>query len=324
MTATASRGLTRPDLTETPPTPSPAGPIGDGHAIRMPPARRLPKLVQTLRFVANPLGASLSARRDLGDVWQIELLSRHEPFVVTSHPDHVKSLFTASPQDAPSLTGESPLRPILGPNSVLTSVGERHMRQRKLLLPPFHGEAVQRYVEMISSVAEREIDRWPVGKPFALAPRMQAVTLDVIMGGVFGIERTPARGTPERRLRETIRRLLRRLDQSALPGARAAERRPHASRAGSSGRSSGIVDRQLYAVIAARRTRAAADRRRHDVLSLLLEARDEDGQAAHRRGAARRADDARPRRPRDDRQLAGVDVRAAAAHAATPTTACAS
>ena len=64
--------------------------------------------------------------------------------VITSHPDHVRSLFTAKPEQAPSLTGESPLRPIVGPNSVLTAVGARHMRQRKLLLPPFHGEAIER------------------------------------------------------------------------------------------------------------------------------------------------------------------------------------
>ncbi len=142
-------------------------------------------------------------------MWQIQLLSRKEPFVVTSHPDHVKSLLKAKPDDAPSLTGESPLRPILGPNSVLTSLGARHLRQRKLLLPPFHGDAVQRYVEMIAEVAERELDTWPTGEPFALAPRMQAVTLDVIMAGVFGIGTTPAKGTPEHRLKETIRRMLR-------------------------------------------------------------------------------------------------------------------
>ena len=276
MTATASRRLTGPDLTETLPTPSPAGPIGDGHAIRMPPARRLPKLVQTLRFVANPLGASLSARRDLGDVWQIELLSRHEPFVITSHPDHVKSLMTAGPQDAPSLTGESPLRPIVGPNSVLTSVGELHMRQRKLLLPPFHGEAVQRYVEVISAAAAHEIDRWPVGKPFALAPRMQAVTLDVIMGGVFGIGSAPVRGSAEFRLRETIRRLL---GASTSPLYQLLELR-NAGRTQARGLLRvliDIVDRRLYAVIAARRASAAATAAGTDILSLLLEARDEDG-----------------------------------------------
>jgi len=282
MPAAAAPIAVTTDLTETMPAPSPAGAVGDDRPVRMPPARGLPKLVQTVRFIANPLQASLSARRDLGDVWQVELLSRHEPFVVTSHPDHVKSLFTASPHDAPSLTGESPLRPILGPNSVLTSVGERHMRQRKLLLAPFHGEAVQRYVELISVAAAREIDRWRVGEPFALAPRMQAVTLDVIMGGVFGIGSTPAPDSPEFRLRKTIRRLL---GASTNPLYQLLELR-NAGRAQARGvlaRLIGVVDQRLYAVIAARRagtsTRGDGDGGgRHDVLSLLLHARDEEGQ----------------------------------------------
>jgi cytochrome P450 len=212
----------------------------------------------------------------MGDVWQLQLLSRKEPFVVTTHPDHVKSLFKAKPEDAPSLTGESPLRPILGPNSVLTSVGERHMRQRKLLLPPFHGEAVQRYVEMIEEVAAREIERWPQGEAFALAPRMQAITLDVIMGGVFGIGTSPPRGTIERRLRDTIRRML---QASTHPTYQLVELQ-NAGRRDARGVLKavlGLVDRQLYAVIRARRAAGPSDER-HDVLSLLLDARDEQGE----------------------------------------------
>ena len=107
----------------------------------------------------------------------------------------MKSLFTAKPGLAPSLTGESPLRPILGWGLAPTSVGDRHLRQRKLLLPPFHGEAVARYVEMIDEVTERELDSWPVGEPMALAPRMQAITLDVIMRGIFGVD-DPQKGRP--------------------------------------------------------------------------------------------------------------------------------
>jgi cytochrome P450 len=265
-----------PEVAETEAPPSPAGPLDGDYLVRMPPARRQARLVQTVRFVMRPMGSSLAARRDLGDVWQLELLSRPEPFVVTSHPDHVRSLFTAKPADAPSLTGESPLRPILGPNSVLTSVGERHMRQRKLLLPPFHGQAVQRYVEMIAAVAEREIDRWPVGETFALAPRMQAVTLDVIMSGVFGIEGRPVRGTAEHRMRETIRRLL---VGSTHPLYQLIELQ-NAGRLEPSGilrALLSLVDRSLYAVIRERRA-AGAQTGRHDVLSLLLEARDEEGQ----------------------------------------------
>ena len=113
---------------------------------------------------------------------------------ITSHPDHIRSLFKAPPELVPTLAAESPLRPVLGPNSVLTANGPRHLRQRKLLLPPFHGEAIERYEQMIAEAAEREIDRWPVGQPFALAPRMQAITLDVIMAGIFGIEGEPRPG----------------------------------------------------------------------------------------------------------------------------------
>ncbi len=264
------------DLRETAARPSAAGPAEDQPLTGMPPVRGRSRLAQSIRFVANPLSLNLRARDEFGDLWQLQLLSRKDPFVVTSHPDHVKSLLTAKPLDAPSLTGESPLRPILGPNSVLTSVGARHMRQRKLLLPPFHGEAVQRYVEMIAAVAEREIDRWPVDKAFALAPRMQAITLDVIMGGVFGIGSTPQRGTTEHRLRQVIRRML---GASTNPLYQLIELQ-NAGRREARGVLRivlALVDRQVYAVIRERRASQDASER-HDVLSLLLQARDEDGE----------------------------------------------
>jgi cytochrome P450 len=164
----------------------------------------------------------------------------------------------------------------MGPNSVLTLVGERHMRERKMLLPPFHGEAVQRYVEMITRVARKEIDSWPIGKPFALAPRMQAVTLDVIMGGIFGIEGTPKRDTPEYRIRETFRRLLRISTKLAWQLVEL-QNMGNAEPRGLMKPVLALGDRQLYAAIRARR--AAGDTAgRTDVLSLLLEARDENGQ----------------------------------------------
>jgi cytochrome P450 len=237
----------------------------------------MPSALQTLMFGLAPMEFNLRATRELGDVWQINLPSQREPFVMTSHPDHVKSLFTADPKDAPSLTGETPLRPILGPNSVLILLGERHMRERKLLLPPFHGEAVQRYVSMISEVAEREIDRWPVGRPFALAPRMQAVTLDVIMSGLFGIEGAPARGTPEYRLRETFRRLLR-ISTNILWGLVELHNIGRQEARGVMKWVLAVADRQLYAAIRARREQGpAAAEGRTDVLSLLLSARVDDG-----------------------------------------------
>ncbi len=166
------------------------------------------RLLQTLRFNQRQIEFVFRARRELGEVFRMQGAIPGPGPVITSHPDHVRSLFTAKPEQAPSLTGESPLRPVVGPNSVLTAVGPRHMRQRKLLLPPFHGEAIEQYTQMIADAAEREIDRWPLGRPFALAPSMQAITLDVIMAGIFGIEGRPERGTPERWLRIATKRLV--------------------------------------------------------------------------------------------------------------------
>jgi cytochrome P450 len=240
----------------------------------MPPDLGLPRLAQTLRFSARQIEFVFRARRLAGETFRFRGVV-DGPTVVTCHPDHVKSLFTAAPADAPSLTGESPLRPIVGPDSVLTATGARHMRQRRLLLPAFHGEAIGRYADMIAAAADREIDRWPVGRPFALAPRMQAVTLDVIMAGIFGVAGRPARGTAEHGLRAAVRRVL---ALSTAPGAKLAELL-------NVGRDEAVgpiraalahVDRRVYATIAARR--ADGDAARTDVLSMLLAARDEDGE----------------------------------------------
>jgi cytochrome P450 len=256
-------------------TRSAAGPVAERCPVRMPPARSLPRLAQTAQFVMRPLSFHLRPSRELGDVWQIELLARNEPVVVTCHPDHVASLFRAKPEEAPSLTGESPLRPILGPNSVLTLTGDQHMRQRKLLLPSFHGEAIRRYLDLISEITEREIDSWPVGKPFALAPRMQALTLQVILGAIFGVNATPAPRSAERRRLEMERRLMR---LTTHPVWQLVELR-NAARTEPRGllrAAVALADRGLYAAIAARRAEGTSDGA-PDILSLLLEARDQDG-----------------------------------------------
>ncbi len=253
---------------------SSAGPADGEPLTDAPPSPTLSPARQGLRFAARPMSFAIGAHRRFGDVWTLRLPMRPQGMTITCHPDHVESLLKAKPADAPSLTGESPLRPILGPDSVLTSVGERHMRQRKLLLPAFHGEAVGRYMEMIAEVAEAEIDSWTPGSEFALAPRMQAVTLEVIMRGVFGIDRTHS-GTMESRMRETIRRLL---AMSTTPLYQLIELRNHGRRQPRDLLAAmlTISDRQMHAVIRARRADPHFERRT-DVLSLLLAARDEDG-----------------------------------------------
>jgi hypothetical protein len=153
--------------------PSPAGPI-DAVALRglpLPPEVGLPAAAQVLWFSLRQSGFVFRQRSRLGDVWSARGYVRGKP-VVVCHPDHVRSLFSAPPELVPTLAAESPL----GPGSVLTANEPRHLPRRKLLLPAFHGEAIAAYEAMIARAAEREISRWPLDRPFALAPRMQAAT----------------------------------------------------------------------------------------------------------------------------------------------------
>jgi cytochrome P450 len=256
---------------------SPAGPLEPEElaGLAKPPVVPQPPIVQMVRFNQRQIEFVFRARRLYGEVFRMRTSMPGGP-VVTSHPDHVRSLFTAKPEQAPSLTGESPLLPILGPDSVLTAVGPRHMRQRKLLLPPFHGEAIEKYTQMIADAAEREIDRWPLDRPFALAPRMQAITLDVIMAGIFGIEGKPERGTPESRLRYSVKRLV---QASTLPLAQVGElmNMTREEPVGPMRIGLEILDRATYGVIAARRRDQHLEERR-DILSILLQATTEDGE----------------------------------------------
>jgi cytochrome P450 len=275
--ADETQGALFPELVGAAP-PSPAGPIEAPELAELAtaPDIQLPKVAQTLRFSMRQIEFVFKARREHGEVFRMRGVIPGGP-IITSHPDHVRSLFTARPEQAPSLTGESPLRPILGPNSVLTAVGPRHMRQRKLLLPPFHGEAIAQYTQMIAAAAEREIDRWPVGETISLAPRMQAITLDVIMAGIFGVEGKPEPGTPEASLRTAVRKTV---ASSTWPTAQLTELM-HVGREEPMGLLKlglAALDRPTYAVIRARRQAADLEGRR-DILSLLLQARTEEGEA---------------------------------------------
>jgi len=263
------------DLVRSAPA-SPAGPAEpqDMH-LPEPPSVPLPKTVQVLQMNYRQIEYMFRWRRRLGEVFRNRGVIAGGP-VITCHPDHVKSLFTADPAIAPSLTAESPLLPIVGPNSVLTANGPRHLRQRRLLLPAFHGDAIARYTKAITDVTDREIDRWPIGSPFALAPRTQSITLDVIMSGILGVDR-PRRGTPEHGLRMAVKYVA---AASTLPLYQIAEllNLGHEEPVGLTRRGVAILDRYTYAVIEARR-RVPDLEERTDILSMIMRARTEDGEA---------------------------------------------
>lgn len=253
--------------------PSPAGPVTDSETTGAPvPHIGAGRTLQTIRLGLDIGGTFFKGQREAGEVFTLNTRFDPRPVVIVSHPDHIKSLLT-QPDLAPSVTGESPIRPIVG-LSVLTANGAQHRRRRKLLMPPFHGEAIAAYREQIMAATARELDGWATGTPFALAPAAQAITLDVIMAGIFGIEGEMT--DAEARLRERVLWLLRMsTSRLALIGELINAGRPEP--VGLLKWALGSVDRTIYPVIAQRRAEHVPGVR-NDILSLLLDARDEQGQ----------------------------------------------
>ncbi len=105
-----------------------------------------------------------------------------------SDPEAVKTVFTAPPEVAPSAARNSPVAPVMGASSVLVLTGPEHMRQRKLLLPPFHGERMREYEDVIVEATRRDMAGWPLGKPMCLQQHTRLITLEVILRAVFGVE----------------------------------------------------------------------------------------------------------------------------------------
>jgi cytochrome P450 len=238
-----------------------------------PPGSRAPAIAQAVSYARDPLGFLIRLQRRYGDVFSVRF-----PFfgrlVYVARPDLVKALFTGSP--AVFHAGEANatvLEPAVGPTSVLTLDDEPHMRQRKLLLPPFHGERIQRYGELIVEMTRREMESWPVGEPFALRPHTQRITLAVIMRAVFGVHDEARLGRFERLIDDFARRvgvvtsfpMLRRDLGRLSPWNRFL-------------RSREALDEFIYEEIRLRRAEVGHEDR-DDVLSLLLGARDEDGEA---------------------------------------------
>jgi cytochrome P450 len=254
--------------------PSPAGPASDGIANLAPvPQIQLPYASQILRFNRRHKDFVFAAARQYGDVFHMRGTVRGGA-TITAHPDHVKSLFTAPPDLVPTLTTESALAPVVGPNAVLTTNGARHMAQRKMLLPPFHGRSIANYQQVIEEATARELDRWSVGDTLHLSLAMQRLTLDVILAGVFGIDREPSR--KERVLSQSVTWLM---HASTTPLAQLAEVM-HIGRTEAFGGMAWALkafDKTVYDVITERRAQMADGEERLDVLSLLLATTDDDG-----------------------------------------------
>ena len=237
-----------------------------------PPGPRLPRLLQTLGFILVPARFVDACRKRYGDV--VTFSSLFDPrFVMVFDPDLVKQVFRGSPEQLRAGEANAVLGPVVGDRSVLLLDGAEHLRERRLMLPAFHGERMRTYEHVMRGAADRAIDSWPLGEPFALLPSMQALTLDVIMSAVFGV----AEGARQEELKRRVRALLEPVASRAGVLLRAVSGGRLGAAAGRTFEESRRrLDDLIYEEIA-RRREAADLEEREDVFSMLLLARDEDG-----------------------------------------------
>ncbi len=238
----------------------------------LPPGPKAPRLFQTLKWVRKPIPFMQTCVKEYGECFTVRLVGA-PPFSFFSDPVAIKQIFTAAPEHAQAGKANVILKPILGEHSVLLLDGARHKRERKLLMPPFHGERMRLYGDIMREIADRSIDTWPVEQPFPIHERMQAITLNIILRTVFGVDEGPLLQKLRALLIEFLKLvgnnplLLIRWLQINLGPLTSWQRMGKLSRE---------IDTVLYEQIAQRK--AAAQNGRTDIMAMLVEARDEDGQ----------------------------------------------
>ena len=233
----------------------------------LPPGPRAPRAVQTLALWTRSIPLFERCRARYGKRFTLRVLQT-PPFVHLSDPAEVKEVFTAPPDVLHPGEGARVLEPVVGANSVILLDESAHLSQRKLMLPAFHGERMEALSGLLEEVTEREVAGWPLGEPFELHPRLQALTLEVILRAVFGLEEG-----------ERLDKLRDRLTQILEFGASPASLLPFLQRGRVwndfvEGRAE--VDRLLFDLIDERRAEENGEGR-EDVLAMLLAARHEDG-----------------------------------------------
>jgi cytochrome P450 len=236
----------------------------------LPPAPRLPAPIQTFGLVGRPVPFLEWCRRRYGETFTVQLLRAGE-LVFISDPPSLKRLFGADRRNTIAPGRNVVLRPILGDRSLLLQEGDEHLRRRKLMLPPFHGERMRAYEAVMAQATDREIDSWPLGSEFKLHPSMQTITLEVILSAVFGVEEGARRDA----LRTNLIGILATTRPPAAIGM-TIDRMRRLPRYRRVAEMLAAADRILFEEIAERR--ADPDLYdREDILSMLVAARFEDG-----------------------------------------------
>ena len=228
-----------------------------------------------LRFLFRPLETLEARSRAYGDNYRISQPDAKPALVTFSSPEALESIFTAKLEQLETGQANQILKPMLGENGIVLLGGAAHQRQRQLLMPPFHGDRMRSYAQVIQDITAQVMKQWTIGTTFAVRPAMQSISLQVILKAVFGIEG----GKHYEQLRQILSQML---DGFGSPIGAMFLFYPFLQKDwgawspwGRFLRYRQQVDELIYAEIADRR--AHFDAERTDILTLLMAARDSEG-----------------------------------------------
>jgi len=236
----------------------------------LPPGPRMPSALQALGWAKRPYPLMKRCRERYGDTFTLRIL-HSGTWVFLCDPADVKRVFTAPAASLGVELANPLLLPVLGPRSVMLLEEPEHMPRRRLMLPPFHGQRMGTDAEMMAEVTRGEIRRWPVGEPFELWPRMQRITQEVIVRSVFGRDEAGRLGP----LRELLHGLTATLNDPGRLSLLAALGPGWFARSGKFRAAMEPVEAALLEEVD--RRRRAGQNGHKDIVSILVDARYEDG-----------------------------------------------
>ncbi|MBD2165714.1 cytochrome P450 [Calothrix membranacea FACHB-236] len=242
---------------------------------KLPSGSRKSQLLQTIKIILQPIKNLENLRQRYGDIFYSEFAS-FPPQLIISDPKAIQEIFTADSKLFESGAGNQVIQPLVGANSLILLDGDRHVQQRKLLMPPFHGERMRAYGQIIRDITAQVTSQWAIGKPFVARSSMQEISLQVILRSVFGLEEGERYQQIKQILVEMLNTFNTPLSAILLFFKSLQKDLGPWSPWGKFVRRRQLLDKLLYQEIQERRKQGKSDG--EDILSLLMSARDEAGQ----------------------------------------------
>ncbi|AVH64476.1 MULTISPECIES: cytochrome P450 [unclassified Nostoc] len=245
--------------------------------MKFPNGPQTPAVLQMLRWIVNPMSFMEACTKSYGEIFTLRLDKNLPPLVIVSNPQAQQQILTTDTKEleAPGDLNKV-FEPLLGKHSVISISGAEHQRQRQLLMPPFHGERMRNYSQVITDVTKQVISQYQIGKPFNIRSATQAITMRVIMQAVFGLHEGPRAEKLQQFLSDLLEKASSRLSVALLYFPALQRDFGPINFWGKQMRVQQEADKLIYEEI--RERREQPDSSRTDILSLLMAARDEAGQ----------------------------------------------